>query len=77
VRSISSDLLALPATWGYLQAEGTASGLDPEEARCFARDALEGTSFADLIDPEQFDEIDERIDARIEPAYSRCGSGET
>ena len=76
VRSISFDLLALPATWGYLAAEGTAQGLDPEESRCFARELLADTTLDELVDPEKVEELQDRFGTRALPSYSRCRSGD-
>jgi hypothetical protein len=76
VRSISFDLLALPATWGYLAAEATAQGLDPDESRCFARELLADTTLDELVDPGKVEELQERFGARALSSYSRCGSGD-
>ena len=78
VEPISFDLLSLPATWGYLVAEGTAVGLDPEGARCFAELVIDGTTLPELTsaDPAVGEAVGERYASRYEDAADRCGSGD-
>ena len=69
----SGDLLVLPNTWGYLEAE-TARGLGPEGSRCFARALLADIPYARLIDPAQQDALSAELETRAARSYSECES---
>lgn len=71
----STDLLLLPNTWGYLEAE-TARALGPEGSRCFAQKILEGIGFDRLVDPAQQDALIEEVQAKASAASSACGSAD-
>jgi hypothetical protein len=71
----STDLLLLPNTWGYLEAE-TAKALGPEGSRCFARKILDGIGFDRLVDPAQQDTLVEEVQAKAPEASSVCGSAD-
>jgi hypothetical protein len=71
VRDISRQLLVLPNTWGYLEAEASQV-LDPAGDRCFARRVLEGITVDQLADPTQAAALTDRVQARASAAITAC-----
>jgi hypothetical protein len=71
VRPISSQLLVLPATRGYLEAEATQV-LDPDGARCFASELLRGITYEQLLDESQVDAIQARVEQQAVSAIATC-----
>jgi hypothetical protein len=71
----STDLLLLPNTWGYLEAE-SAAALGAEGSRCFARAILDGIGLDRLADPAQQDALVDEVQDKAPAAFSACGSGD-
>jgi hypothetical protein len=67
----SRQLLTLPNTWGFLQAE-VARVLPPSGIRCFARTVLTGITIDRLNDPTQLEPLRAQIRDRAQGALSRC-----
>jgi hypothetical protein len=72
VRDSSTDLLVLPNTWGYLQAEA-ARLLDADGLRCFARAMLQGVTVDALNDPAQQEQLRDQVQALAPTALQACG----
>jgi hypothetical protein len=73
VAPISSQLLALPATLGYLEAYASQV-LGPAEARCYATTVLHGIGYERLAteDEHEQDELVDEIRDRAGPALAQC-----
>jgi hypothetical protein len=73
VAPISSKLLAVPATLGYLEADA-AQVLPPAEARCYATTVLHGIGYERLSsdDQDEQDRVIDEIRDRAGPAIARC-----
>lgn len=75
VREISSQLLALPATFAYLESD-VAPAVGVEASRCYARVLLEGVSVEQLTDDAQVEAVQRKVESNGIAARQRCGSGE-
>lgn len=67
----SEDALRVPSLWGYLVADA-ASGLDADEARCYASEVIGTLTYEEITDPEGSAFAEEGFQESMRDAFSTC-----
>ena len=67
----SESSLYLPSLWGFLVADA-ASELDAAGARCYARDVVDGLSYAEITDPDGAALMGDAFQRSLVDAFRSC-----